>query len=177
MKYFLMLLFFIPGRSFSQTSLFDIQLKSLDGKIVRMKDYKGKKIVISTASAVILQSYQLAFLDSLQESNPSIVVIAVPAIDFGGIDDSLKIGALKKSSRPNMVVAAADWVKKSNGIKQNRLLQWLTNSSQNTHFNADITMDAQLYIISESGVLYAVLEKGTPVSLINQLLKQEDVKQ
>ncbi len=177
MKYLLILLFFITGRSFSQTSLFDIQLQSLDGNLIQMKDYKGKKIVVSVVSPVILQSYLLAFLDSLQLSNPSVIVIAVPATDFRGIDDSLKIEALKENNTSHIIVAAAGKVKKSNGIKQNRLLQWLTNSSQNNHFDADVTTDAQLYIISESGVLYSVLEKETPVSLINQLLKQPDVKQ
>ena len=55
-------------------------------------------------------------------------------------------------------------------------MQWLTHAGQNIHFDADVTTDNQLYIISESGILYAVLEKGVPPGVIDQLLKQEDVK-
>ena len=177
MKLFLLAIIIYSGQVIAQSQVYDINIRAIDGTTISMSAYKGKKIVVSSVSPDNMQNGQLAFLDSLQVSNPSVIVIAVPATDFRGIDDSLKIEAFKKNSPLHIIVAAAGGVKKSNGIKQNGLLQWLTNSSQNTHFDADVTTDVQLYIISESGVLYGVLEKGTPPSLINQLLKQPDVKQ
>jgi glutathione peroxidase len=176
MKLFLLAMFFYAGDLLAQSQVYDITIPKIDGTSVSLSSYKGKKIVVLSVSPGNIQNGTLAVLDSLQAANPSFVVIAVPATDFAGNDDSLKIDAIKKNSPRHVIVAAADAVKKSNGAKQNRLLQWLTNSSQNTHFDADVTTDVQLYLISESGILFAVLEKGTPTSLIVQLLKQADVK-
>jgi glutathione peroxidase-family protein len=177
MKLLLFGLFLYAGGSMAQSRVYDISIQGIDGKSISLASYQGKKILIAAVSADNLQKGQLRFLDSLQAGNPAVAVIAIPASDYKGANDSLVIDGVKKSSTLRMQVAAADGVKKTNGSKQNRLMQWLTSVSSNTHFDLDVTTDNQLYVISESGVLYAVLEKGAPASLINQLLKQEDVKQ
>ena len=177
MKLILISLFVYAGGLMAQSRVYDISIPGLDGKSINLADYQGKKILIAAISTANLQSGQLRFLDSLQVSNPSAVVIAVPASDYKQANDSITLDGIKKNSSLQLVVAAADGVKKGNGAKQNRLIQWLTSVSANTHFDLDVTTDNQLYVISESGILFAVLEKGAPASLINQLLKQDDVKQ
>ena len=177
MKIFLLGIIFYSSQIIAQSKLYDINIRTIDGTPISMADYKGKKIVVSSLSPDNMWDGQLAFLDSLQVSNPAVIVIAVPATDFKGSNDSLEIESLKGTSHQHVIITAADLVKKVNGSNQNRLLQWLTNASQNTHFDSVVTTDAQLYMISESGVFYGVLEKGTLTALINQLLKQQDVKQ
>lgn len=177
MRFFITCLFLYAGALSAQSSVYSISIQGLNGKTISLSDYKGKKIIIAAVSADNLQKGQLRFLDSIQANNPSVAVITVPASDYKGANDSLTIDGVKKSNTLKMQVAAADGVKKANGARQNRLMQWLTSVSLNTHFDLDVTTDNQLYVISESGILYAVLEKGAPPGLINQLLKQDDVKQ
>lgn len=177
MKLFLLAMIFYSGDLLAQSQVYNISMRAIDGTSFSMSSYKGKKIVVLSVSPDNIKNGQLAVLDSLQVANPTFVVIAIPATDFKGSNDSIKIDAIKNNNPWHVIVTAADVVKKSNGTKQNRLLQWLTNSSQNTHFDADVTTDVQMYFISESGVLFGVLEKGAPTSLISQLLTQPDVKQ
>lgn len=176
MKLFLLFVIFYSGQLMAQIRVYDIRIQAIDGKTISMASFKGKKIIVASVSPDNLQKSELGFLDSLQVKNPSVTVIAVPATDFMGTDDPLKIDGIKKTGSLHIIVAAADGVKKANGTKQNKLLQWLTSSSQNTHFDADVQTDNQLYIISETGVLYAVLAKGASAAFITQLIKQADVK-
>lgn len=177
MRFLFLIIIMIPVRLMAQSSLYDISIKAMNGRNISMADFKGKKIIVASVSAENLKNGQLAYLDSLQLYNPSIVVIAVPAADYRGANDSLSLDEVKKNSSLRIIVAAAEAVKKSNGNKQNRLLSWLTSVSANTHFDLDVTTDNQLYVISESGVLFAVMEKGASPTLINQLLASEDVKE
>jgi glutathione peroxidase len=177
MKLLLLIIILYSGQLKAQNRVYDISIPEINGKTINMADYKGKKIMVAAVSPDNLQNGQLLYLDSIQIRNPSLIIIAIPATDFRGANDSLAIEALKKSTMLHIIVAAAEGVKKVNAGKQNRLLYWLTNSSMNTHFNADVQTDNQLYVISESGVLYAVLEKGVSATVISQLLKQADLKQ
>jgi glutathione peroxidase-family protein len=177
MKNILILLFLFQGEIVAQKDLSDIQIQSLDGTIIAMKNFEGKKILIASASLDNFQNHRLNFLDSLQVANPSVVIIAVPALDFGGVRNESIIESIKNRPPGNIIVATPGEVKKNKGEKQSRLLRWLTNDADNSHFNAEVATDDQLYFISESGILYAVLEKGVPAAVIDQLLKQDDVKQ
>jgi len=176
MRFLLFMIILIPAQLIAQSSLYDITIKELQGKNINMADYKGKKIIVAAVSADNLQNGQLAYLDSIQVNNPSVIVIAVPAADYRGANDSLVVDGIKKKQLLHIIITAAEEVKKDKGHKQNRLINWLTALAANTHFDLDVTTDNQLYFISESGALYAVLEKGTPAGLINQLLQQDDIK-
>ena len=59
---------------------------------------------------------------------------------------------------------------------QNALMKWLTNSSENNRFDAEVSTDNQLYVISESGILYAILEKGAPLKVLETVLGQKDIQ-
>lgn len=177
MKYVLILLSLFPLDLLAQKNFFDIQIQSLDGRVIDMNNFKGKKIVVASVSPDNLQNHRLSFLDSLQASNPSVVIIGVPAFDFGGSKNEEIMGDIKKNISSHVIITTPGEVKKDKGVNQNKLLRWLTNAADNSHFNGDVVTDDQLYFISESGTLYAVLEKGASVKLIDDLLKQEDVKQ
>ena len=83
---------------------------------------------------------------------------------------------IKNNTSDKLVLSGTVQVKKDKGNNQNPVMQWLTDGNKNSHFNADVETDQQIYVISESGVLYAVLEKGVLPSVIDQVLKQADVK-
>src|SRR5580765_7724262 len=97
MKLILLLILFFTGHLMAQSSLYDISIPGLNGKTISMSDYKGRKIIVAAVSPDNLQNGQLRFLDSLQLSNPSLAVIAVPATDFNGANDSIEIAGVKQN--------------------------------------------------------------------------------
>jgi hypothetical protein len=52
------------------------------------------------------------------------------------------------------------------------LFAWLTQSSENRHFNMDVGSEGQLFIVSAKGTLYCVLPKNTPQKFINKAINQ-----
>ena len=176
MKYKLTIPFFFIFLGF-KTSIYDLQIQTVEGNKIKMSEFKGKKILIASISPDNLEAEGLAFMDSLQLANPAVVVIAMPASDFGGSRNAeIMLDIKDKTSRKIIVAEQAD-VKKASHNSQNSLMKWLTHDAENFHFDAEVVTDNQIYIISESGVLYAVLEKGVPNTVIEQLLKQEDIKE
>lgn len=176
MKYKLTVPFFFIFL-FVKTSIYDLQIQTVEGNKIKMSEFKGKKILIASISPENLETGGLAFMDSLQLANPSVVVIAVPASDFGGDRNTEIMLTIKDNTSRKIIVAEQADVKKEKNKSQNALMNWLTHEMENFHFDTDVTTDNQLYIISESGVLYAVLEKTVPVGVLDKLLKQEDVKE
>lgn len=178
MKFFFLLILFYSGRLLAQSSIYNVSIESINGKTILLSEFRGEKIVIATVSPDRLKNGGLSYLDSLQIAYPSVTILVVPADDFGGLNDSLIITDIKKNiSSLHVTIAAECAVKKDKGFRQNPLLKWLTNVAANSHFNDDVETDDQLFIISESGILYAVLVNEFSGSVIKNVLSQPDVKQ
>jgi glutathione peroxidase-family protein len=174
MKLFFLLAILYNNELFSQGNIYDLALTTLSGKTISLADYKGRKILIAPVIPDSLQnSGILSYWDSLQAANPKVVLILIPASDLNNTPNSV---ALENTSY-NIVLSAGAEVKKDKGTNQNPIMQWLTHSGKNSHFNADVETDNQLFIISESGVLYAVLDKGVRQQEVDNVLKQTEVKQ
>jgi len=177
MRYFLFFLLLLSGHVFGQTSLYSLQIQTIDGKTISLANFKEKKIIFSVASPDKLHSKKFNFLDSVLVANPHVVVVVIPAEDFSGNSISGLLANIKNSASPRLVVMGSAKVKKDKRAEQNELMRWLTDTTHNNHFNADVKTDDQLYIVSESGILYSVLEKGVSLATLNDILKQADIKQ
>lgn len=177
MKFIFLFVILCSTNLLAQNKIYDQSIQTLDDRTISMSRFSGSKILIASVSPDRLKKKTLAQLDSLQTANPSVIVIAVPALDFGGSDNTELVAQIKKNNARKIIITTASEVKKENGDRQSGLLQWLTHGTKNSHFDTEVATDNQLYFISESGILYAVLESGAPSSLVDKLLKQEDVKQ
>lgn len=177
MRYLILLILFYSTKLHSQSSVYDIRFESLDSETIDMASFKGKKILVASVSPDNLQSGRMRVLDSLQQVYTNVVFLTVPSEDFGGGQNEVILQSIKNRASRKSVVTKSAKVKKSNKENQHALFHWLTNVSDNTHFDVDIATDEQIYIISESGMVYACLDKGVPLKLIDQLLKQQDVKE
>ena len=176
MKYFLFFILLYSGQLFAQSSIYDQTVQSEKGKTISLSDYKGKKLLIAVVSTDNLKKKDaINYWDSLQTSNPGVVVFVIPADDISKDTDTTNNNTQQTSSDKVTVTSIAS-AKKDKGSSQHPLMQWLTHVVKNSHFDADVETDIQLYVISESGLLYAVLEKGVRQQLIDDVLKQEDVK-
>lgn len=168
--YSILLLCFCLQELHAQTSVYDIDIKSLDSTVIRLSAYKGRKVLIAVVSPSRLYRQKLKFLDSLLDTYPSLVVLAIPSSEFGDKYDLENLTPVRVNRMKRVIVSASGKVKKAALSQQNGLVKWLTNVSENTHFDGDVLTDDQLYIISESGELYAMMEKGVPLKAIRMAL-------
>jgi hypothetical protein len=84
--------------------------------------------------------------------------------------------SLKTKSPKEFLVSDSGGVKKDKGERQHPLVRWLTDIKQNQYFDGDVESDLQLYVISESGVLYAIMAKGVRMAVLNEVLHADDIK-
>jgi glutathione peroxidase len=157
----------ILGLSFTlfDRGLYQVQCKGIDQQPINLAAFKGKKILIAIIDAGKPNREQLLSLDSLYRQNTgSLAVIAVPVNDFNGTlpQQQLK-GLLFDTLKLSFPVTEIGGAQKKQGASQYPLLQWLTHRLQNGHFDQDVEEANQLYVINESGVLYATLRRfGLP---------------
>ena len=143
------------------------------GKAISLRQYSGKKMLIAiVGSDQWKDKSPLLQLDSIQKANPTIVVIVLPASDFGNSIDSTIVSKDLQESKTGVITSGLIPVKKANGSARPKIVQWLTEVQLNSHFDMDVLTDYQLYFINESGELYAVLGKGFSNVTINELLQQ-----
>lgn len=173
----IILLVFCSADLMAQSKIYDIELQLLDNKSISLAECKGKKILIAVTSPAQLEKYGLQLLDSLQQIFPDVKVLALPASDFGGDRNEEILQSVRSNQSKKTTVAAVSSVtKKARENEQTALMNFLTDVKQNTHFNDDVETDFHLYVVSESGVLYASLSKGVSLKALNSILRQDDVK-
>ena len=139
-----------------------------------MSSFKEKKILISAFNASKPDAGFLKYLNSLQSEK--VTVIAFPSIDFGGSSNETQLKQLKDSIGLSLIMIKPGYVRKSRSNDQNQLFRWLTKKEENTHFDLDVERTDQLFIISEKGILYSVLQKGVSGTVLTQVLDQAPVE-
>jgi glutathione peroxidase-family protein len=174
--FYIVLLIALPAMS--QTSIYDLTVHTVYGGNLKLEKYRGRKILIAVVSPDQLNKKGgLQFLDSIKNANPKLACIIVPADDMDTVtNDSAAMVNVKAKTSVDILVSDSGLVKKANGGRQHPIVSWLTDVKQNEYFDRDIESDLDLYVISESGVLYAVMVKGVPMSVLNEVLHADDVK-
>jgi len=157
----------------AQSSIYNIPAVSVKGKNINIGSFANKKIVISPFDAADPNTTWLRQLDSLQRSNTSIQVIAVPANDFTGpVHDDLLV-RLQDSLELNLIIVKCTAAKKSARNTQHLLFKWLTDVNENTHFDLDVRAPDELFIVSKTGTLYSVLSAGVPLNILSDVLSRD----
>ncbi len=176
MKLILILLLLTSINVFGQQKFHELQVETAyDGRF-DMSLYKGQKVVVAAISIEQLNNKStLVFWDSLQAANPKVGFIIIPATDIGtNAKDTSVDEDVKGRTSKRIVLSGAGKVKKTNKERQHPIMQWLTNSKQNSHFDMEVESDVQIYIISATGELYAVLSKDTSQEVLQEALKRDD---
>ena len=192
MKYILFLILCSCLQAAGQTPFHDLTLHTAYGGQFSLQQYKGQKVVIA---AVNISNFKkkdvLQFWDSLQTAHPKIAFVIIPASDHDTPEkegdtprpdsvttaaDSAILRDVKERVSDKIVLSTMGKVSKAEGARQHPLMQWLTQVKQNKHFDLDVESDVQIYVISESGELYAVLTKDTRLPFLHEVLQQADVQ-
>lgn len=170
------LLLSIPVCMFSQQDLYNITFQDIKNNQVSVNSFSGKKIVISVIDASNPNERYLKMLDTLYRNNTTNVqVIAVPAFNFANAISNDSLAAIYNRLHLGYIISKPAKGKKADGDQQHRLLQWLTHSDSNRHFDNDVEEAGQLYVITENGVLYAAMKsKISPTSAtMNKIISRQ----
>jgi hypothetical protein len=159
----------------AQKSIYEISMQTIDSVSFSMSVFKGKKIIIATSSPEALHSGGLKYYDSLQKAFPDTKVIVIPAEDLNGIMNREFSLALKNTLQRRVTICMLTSAKKSAARNQNNLMKWLTSVNDNKHFDLDVR-DEPIYVISECGALYALLDRNVTAKQWQEVLSIENLK-
>jgi glutathione peroxidase len=151
--------------------IYNITVRTLNGESLSLYSYSGKKIVVIEFDVADYDESQLRMLDTIEKNNNNIKVFAIPAKDFNAGTTTQSVQTLIDNLNLSFVVTEPSFIKKS-ATPQMDLFAWLTHVEQNGHFDNDADKPGQIYLIDETGILYALLEKGTSNALIKQIISQ-----
>ena len=159
--------------SFMLKSFYDISVRTINGNILSMSDYKNKKLMIVILSTEKTDTAYLQSLDSLsRQYADSITMIGVPAYE-GSQPDS--VTALQNYYQTYLgsqfIITEMMYTTKASG-RQNELFEWLSNKDENQHFDMDAAGAGTKYFINGNGELYGVFVPQIPLSgrLINRMI-------
>lgn len=147
------------------SSLYQLSVPLRDsGRSVNMVACQGKKVLIAVCDAREPDMPLLAQLNDLQQKyKDRLEVIVIPVNDL--TPSSKAVDANRWQGIPGSYqVSRLSAGKKSSGKAQHPLLRWVTNQSENRHFDHDIKEGGYLFVISETGRLFAVLKASMTIN-------------
>lgn len=159
-------LFATPSHAQTETSIYDIEINSLDGNALNLNDYKGKKLLIVNVASKCGYTPQYKDLQELHEKyGEKVTILGVPCNQF-------------LNQEPGTAEEIATFCEKNYGVSfqltekvdvkgkdQHPLYEWLTNKSKNGSQDSSVKWNFQKYVISENGELEAVFgSKVNPMS-------------
>ncbi|RNI29328.1 glutathione peroxidase [Rufibacter latericius] len=148
------------------SSIYDIPLKTIDGKDTSLKQFKGKKVLIVNVASECGYTPQYADLEKLHKLHgDKVVVLGFPANDFGGQEKGTN-EEIAQFCQKNFGVTFPLFQKASVvGTEQQPLYKWLTSKETNGSNASAPTWNFCKYLISEDGkVLKFYPSKVSPLS-------------
>jgi glutathione peroxidase len=158
---------FLGGFAQSKSSIYDFNVKTIDGADFSFKDLKGKKIMIVNTASKCGLTPQYEQLQELFEEfgGEKFVIVGFPANNFlsqePGTNEEIKEFCDSKYgvSFPMMEKISVK------GDDIHPLYKWLTNKNLNGVQDSEVKWNFQKYLIDEQGTLVSVIPpKESPLS-------------
>ena len=141
----------------SLESLYDIKIRGIDGEIIDLNLYRGKKILFVNVASECGFTNQYKGLQALYSKyKEKLVVIGLPCNQFNGQEPGSEL-KIKTFCRLNYGVNFPMTSKINvKGKNQHSLYQWLTMKVKNGKKNSSVRWNFQKYLIDEKGQLIEV---------------------
>lgn len=177
MKIVLVLAFFLfDSVLFYGQTVYGFSISSAEGNQHSLQEYSGKNIlvVILPVTRNTYDSLYLKWVDSVAESHKTdLKVIAVPSYEDGYTNTpSYGLDAFYKRNLNGRVLISNGLNTHKTSIAQHSLFAWLTNVTQNMHFDKDVSGAGQMFFVNANGVLHGVFGPDCRFSnkIINYML-------
>jgi len=136
----------------SQTSIYDLSITGIDGKEIKISDFKNKNILFVNVASKCGFTGQYEGLQKLHEKYKSnLVVFGVPSNEFGGQEPGTSEQIATFCSDKYDVSFIMTEKVKVKGSEQHPLYKWLTNKDLNMVSNSSVKWNFQKYLINEKG--------------------------
>lgn len=161
MKYIILLLSLIGiscKASYSKDlpkSIYDYSFTAMDGKLIKMDAFKGKKILIVNTASKCGFTPQYEELEQLSKQYPNLVIIGFPANDFLSQEPGTN-SDIQEFCKLNYGVTFLMSQKISvKGKEAHPIYQWLTHKDLNNKLDATVSWNFNKFLIDENGNLLA----------------------
>jgi len=150
------------SKALEKESIYAIKIEGIDGKIIDLKAYKGKKILFVNVASECGFTKQYEGLQELFTTyKDKLVVIGLPCNQFGGQEPGAAAEIIT-FCRLNFGVDFPLTAKiKVKGKEQHKLYQWLTKKAKNGKKNSSVKWNFQKYLIDENGIFVDVFYSMT----------------
>lgn len=135
-------------------NIHDYSFKSIDGKTIKLSDFKGKKILFVNTASECGYTPQYKQLEELHKKHGNkVVVIGFPCNDFGGQEpgSEKEIAAFcEKNYGVTFLMAEKITVK---GDKTHPIYKWLTSKELNGVKDSQVRWNFHKFLVDENGQL------------------------
>lgn len=136
------------------TSVYNFQFKSMDGKIVKLSQFKGKKILIVNTASKCGYTPQYADLEKLHEQyGKDVVLIGFPSGDFGGQEFDTNAEIEKFCTQEKGVKFLLSQKTKVKGLDADPLFRYLIQQNNPENNTGEIAWNFEKFLINEKGEL------------------------
>jgi glutathione peroxidase len=161
MKLFLISSLFFLSFMAAPKGLFDIKLKDINGKSLKLSKYKGKKILIVNVASKCGHTPQYDLLQELYEAHSDkLVIIGCPSNDFGGQEPGAE-NEILNFCKQNYGVTFPLTQKVGIKEKTHPLYAWLTQKAKNGVSDNEVKWNFTKFLINPDGSLYKCLPSAT----------------
>jgi glutathione peroxidase len=147
-------------------NIYSFKVKALDGSTIKLKDYKGKKIMIVNTASKCGNTPQYEELEKLYEQyKDKLVIIGFPANNFGGQEPGTneEIGEFCKKNYGVTFPMAQKISVKGDDIAP--IYQYLLTEAKKKGFDDPIKWNFTKFLLDENGNLLTVIaHKTKPMS-------------
>lgn len=171
------------GREMSEPaakSVYDFTMKSIDGKDVKLADYRGKVLLLVNTASQCGYTPQYKGLQAIYQKyqGDGFLVLGFPANNFGGQEPGTN-EEIKQFCTMRYKVTFPMFAKISvKGDDQHPLYQYLTSKQTSPQFGGDIAWNFNKFLVSRSGEIIGRFgsrvdpESAELTSAIEQALKK-----
>jgi glutathione peroxidase len=137
-----------------RSSIYDIDIKTLQSKTIDWKNFKGKYILIVNVASKCGFTSQYEQLQSLYETyKDNLEIIGVPCNQFGSQEPGSASDISEFCSVNYGVTFTITEKIKVKGSQQHELYKWLTQSRKNGLKNTTVKWNFQKYLVNPEGQL------------------------
>ncbi len=146
----------IQGQSMNNKNFHELSIEGIDGKVINMKDYAGKYILVVNVASECGYTPQYKQLEEMYEHfKDKLVVIGFPCNQFGGQEPGTNkeiVSFCEKNYHVSFPLTTKIDVK---GEKQDPIYQWLSAQKINGEAPVPVKWNFTKYLIDPSGKLIA----------------------